>query len=243
MKLQAPELIDRLAAEYVLGSMRGAARRRFADHARRNPAIQTAISRWEAHLTPLASRVPAIDPPTRVWQRIEARLDARASKATPTSVGSQGFWSSLAFWRNWGLAATLACALLSLGIALRQPAAVDPMLTAVLAEDDQIARVLVAQPKSNMLNVKMVKPWKTMNGMALELWVIPKDGAPRSLGVIKDDGETAIVLVGLDGKLANGMMFAISKEPPGGSPTGAPTGQVMCKGAIARMPPKPNGQI
>jgi anti-sigma-K factor RskA len=90
-----------------------------------------------------------------------------------------------------------------------------------------------------MLMVKMVTPWKTMNGMALELWVVPKDGAPRSLGVINSTGETRLVLVGMDEKLSGGMVFALSKEPPGGSPTGQPTpGNVMCKGAIARMPVK-----
>ena len=108
----------------------------------------------------------------------------------------------------------------------------------MLAEDNNVARVFVEQQKSGLLMVKMVTPWKTMNGMALELWVVPKEGAPRSLGVINDTGETRLALVGMDEKLSGGLVFAISKEPPGGSPTGQPTGSVMCKGAIAHMPSK-----
>lgn len=112
------------------------------------------------------------------------------------------------------------------------------MLTAVLAEDNNVARVFIEQPKSGMLMVKMVTPWKTMAGVSLQLWVIPQNGAPRSLGLINETGETKLVLTGMDAKLADGLVFALSKEPPGGSPTGQPTGSVMCKGAIAHMPAK-----
>jgi len=110
---------------------------------------------------------------------------------------------------------------------------------AVLAEENNDARVYIEQPKSNVLMVKMVKPWKTNSGIAHELWVIPKDGAPRSLGVINSAVDTEIHLAGLDTKLVNGALMAVSLEPPGGSHTGSPTGRVVCKGSIAWMPPKP----
>ena len=70
------------------------------------------------------------------------------------------------------------------------------------------------------------------------LVMIPKDGAPRSLGVINDTTDTRISVAGLDARLANGALFAVSLEPLGGSPSGAPTGKVVCKGSIAWMPPK-----
>ena len=236
MRLAHPDLRNRLASEYVLGTMQGRARRRFQDYLKRDPDLRAEVARWEAHLTPLAARLPDIEPPARVWSRIEARL---AGSVEPSPVKTvSGFWASLGFWRTLGVGASGLAAVLLVAIVTLQSAEQEPMLTAVLAEDNNDARVYVEQPKSNVLLVKLVKPWKTNSGFAHELWVIPKNGAPRSLGVINDATDTKINLAGLDAKLANGALFAVSLEPPGGSPSGAPTGKVVCKGSIAWMPPK-----
>ncbi|MEP7155738.1 MAG: anti-sigma factor [Betaproteobacteria bacterium] len=238
MKLANPELRDRLASEYVLGTMRGAARRRFQEYLKRDEALRADVARWEAHLTPLAEQLPPVTPPSRVWSRIEAQLDrASGIKAAP----SAGFWSSLGFWRALGLGASGLAAVLLFAVLAPKPLSLDqePVLTAVLAEDNNDARLYVEQPKANLLTVKLVKPWKANSGFAHELWVIPKDGAPRSLGVINDTTDTKINVAGLDARLANGALFAVSLEPLGGSPSGAPTGKVVCKGSIAWMPLKP----
>lgn len=236
MKLSNPELRSRLASEYVLGTLRGGARRRFETYLQSDQALRTEVERWEAHLSPLAERLVAVTPHARVWTKIEARLAHLGEKVASGSKG--GLWMNLSFWRSLGLgASSLAVALVTAMLVLK-PVDQSPILTAVLAEDNNVARVFVEQQKSGLLTVKMVTPWKTMNGMALELWVVPKDGAPRSLGVINETGETRLVLVGMDEKLSGGLVFALSKEPPGGSPTGQPTGSVMCKGAIAHMPSK-----
>ena len=238
MKLGDPELRSRLASEYVLGTLKGAARRRFEDYLQRDAALRSEVANWETQLIPLAERLAPVTPHTRVWKKIEARIEG-STPGSPVGRKTNGLWESIAFWRTFSFGASGVAALLLTATLLSGPEEHSPMLTAVLAEDNNVARALVEQPKAGMLMVKMVKPWKTMNGMALELWVVPKDGAPRSLGVINDAGDTKLVLTGMDAKLAGGLVFALSKEPPGGSPTGQPTpGSVMCKGAIARMPPK-----
>ena len=237
MKLGNPELRSRIASEYVLGTMRGGARRRFESYLQRDAALRTEVERWEMHLTPLADRLAPVAPHTRVWTKIQARIDGLNSGASTVRKNS-GLWESLAFWRSLGLGASSLTAALLAAILVLKPVDQSPMLTAVLAEDNNVARVFIEQPKSGMLMVKMVTPWKTMTGVSLELWVVPKNGAPRSLGLINETGETKLVLTGLDAKLADGLVFALSKEPTGGSPTGQPTGSVMCKGAIAHMPAK-----
>jgi anti-sigma-K factor RskA len=228
MKLADSELKSRLAAEYVLGTLQGAARRRFRDYLDRDAALRAEVGAWEARLTPMSEQVAGVVPPDRVWRRIDARLNGEPAR---------GFVpAGLAFWRYLGLgASTLSAALLVLLVALP---AKEPVLTSVLAEDNHVARMVIAQPKSGVLKVSMVKPWKTMDGMALQLWVIAPDGKPRPIGMVNERGETQIVLVGRENMLADGMLFAISKEPPGGSPTGQPTGPILCKGVIARMPAK-----
>jgi anti-sigma-K factor RskA len=238
-----PELVSRLASEYVLGTLRGGARRRFAQMMQSDAALRHAVTAWEQHLTPLAEHIPAVNPPKRVWNNIESRISGGASaratqartEATPTTGG---FWSSLTFWRGLGFAATSLAAVLLAFILRTSPAAnTEPMMMAVL-EDKGEARMIVEQPKSGYLMVKMVKPWVGGEDKSMELWVIPKDGAPRSLGLVNDTGETKLAKPDMDIRLTDGTVFALSKEPKGGSPTGAPTGMVLCKGVIARMPAK-----
>ncbi len=257
MKLDHPELQSRLAAEYVLGTMHGGARRRFDEYLRHHRGLQAAVARWEAHLTPLAEQIAPINPPSRVWRRIEARINGKIpGNKSPLSTGNLGqngarspvlggLFQSLFFWRGLGMgASTLAMGLLvSIFVGNVMPTH-DPMMTAVL-EDQGVARMVVEQPKSGMLMVKMVKPWKTAPSNSLQLWVMPKDGPPRSIGIINQDGSTKINMQDLDGMLNDGLAFALSKEPMGGSPTGLPTGMILCKGVIAKMPPKqaPKQQI
>ena len=236
MKLGDPELRARLASEYVLGTMKGGARRRFAEYLKRDAALRAEVARWETHLMPLNERLQPVTPHARVWEKIAARIGGPKADI-PVEKKPVGLWESLAFWRNLGLGASGVAAALLTAMLVLKPIDHTPMLTAVLAEDNNVARVVIEQPKSGLLRVKMVTPWHTMNGMELELWVVPKEGAPRSLGVINDTGETRLSLAGMDEKLSGGLVFAISKEPPGGSPTGQPSpGSVLCKGAIARMP-------
>lgn len=239
-----PELVSRLASEYVLGTLRGGARRRFAQMMKSDATLRNAVASWEAHLTPLAERIEPIAPPKRVWNNIESRISssmpAKAVQArAPVAPTAGGFWSSLNFWRGLGFAGTSLAAVL-LAFTLRtNPAAIntEPMMMAVL-EDKGEARMIVEQPKSGYLMVKMIKPWVGGEDKSMELWVIPKDGAPRSLGLLNDTGDTKLAKPDMDIRLTDGTVFALSKEPRGGSPTGAPTGMVLCKGVIARMPAK-----
>ncbi len=246
MKLNNPELISRLASEYVLGTLRGGARRRFVQMMQHDAALREAVATWEAHLTPLAERLKPIAPPKRVWNNIESRINsgtpARATQprahVTAETPETGGFWSNLTFWRGLGLAGTsLAAVLLAFTLRTSPVANTEPMMLAVL-EDQGEARMIVEQPKSGYLMVKMVKPWVGGEDKSMELWVLPKDGAPRSLGLLNDIGDTKLAKPDMDIRLTDGTVFALSKEPRGGSPTGAPTGMVLCKGVIARMPAK-----
>jgi len=256
MKLVQPELQSRLCAEYVLGTMRGGARRRFEDYLRmpQHQSLRVHVANWEAHLTPLANHLPGVTPPERVWLRIQAAISGSTTPAlTGTSKhnalkmpANKGLWQSFAFWRSLGLGASglSAALLITLFASNAFRPAQEPMMMAVL-EDQGVARLVVEQPKSGLLMVKMVKPWMPSPGNSLQLWVIPAAGAPRSLGIVNGTGETKFATGDMDVKLADGLVIALSKEPVGGSPTGQPTGMILCKGAIAKMPPKqkPRPQI
>jgi anti-sigma-K factor RskA len=68
-----------------------------------------------------------------------------------------------------------------------------------------------------------------------ELWVIAGDGVPHSLGVLPAAGGSMAVNAANRARMAAGATLAISLEPIGGSPTGAPTGPVVAKGALSQV--------
>jgi anti-sigma-K factor RskA len=219
-----------LAAEYVLGTLRGRARQRFEELLRSDRALAEVVREWEAWLTPLAEGIQPVEPPERVWQAIQARIALRS--AAPESATS--FWSSLGFWRGLGTALAMALVALVVLFPRSQPGPDAPSMVAVLATPEQDPRMVVER-HAGLLKVRVVKPWKEMPGQDLELWAIPKDGKPRSLGVVRFDKDSEVRLANLDEKLAGSVAFAVSREPAGGSPSpDGPTGPVVCSGPIAR---------
>ena len=228
MRKLSRELAHALAAEYVLGTLRGRARRRFETIAREQPEVAAAVREWEASLTPLAESVPAIEPPQRVWKNVEERI-ATSAPASPS------FWSSLGFWRSFGLlTGGVASVLLAGFLYISSGPRGEPIFVAVLTAPDAAPRMVVSMHSPDLLRVRMVKPWSEARDKALELWVLPVDGAPRSLGVISNEpGDTLITILPTDPRVRGAHSLAISLEPRGGSPTKQPTGPVLAKGSIA----------
>ena len=218
----SPAAVQALAAQYVLGTLRGRARRRFEFLMRRDRAIAEEVARWEEALTPLAENVPPLEPPQRVWSQIEARLAPRAAPAARAG-----------FWRGFGLiAGGLASVLLAFFVWISSGPRGEPVFVAVLA--DTAPRMVVSMHQPDLLRVRVVKPWGGMENRSLELWVLPKEGAPRSLGLVTNAvGDTLIKITTADPRVQGANALAVSMEPPGGSPTGQPTGAVVASGMIA----------
>jgi anti-sigma-K factor RskA len=76
-------------------------------------------------------------------------------------------------------------------------------------------------------------------GKSYELWIVSdRLQRPRSLGVIgKGDFTARPVLSGYDAEIVNQAVYAVSVEPEGGSPTGAPTGPVVFSGKLIETVP------
>jgi anti-sigma-K factor RskA len=69
-------------------------------------------------------------------------------------------------------------------------------------------------------------------GKAYELWIIDaKLGAPRSLGVI-GEGRRAASLSAYDPAVVENATYAVTVEPPGGSPDGKPSGPPVFVGKL-----------
>ena len=228
MRRPTGELAHALAAEYVLGTLRGRARRRFEAMMAADPALAQTVRGWEAWITPMGEAAPGIEPPARVWRAIEARV-APAQRAKPS------IWSSVGFWRSWSLlTGGLAAVLLSFFVYLSTGPRGEPVFVAVLTSATSQPMGVVSMHSPNLLRVRVVKNWPSMQGKSLELWVMPDQGAPRSLGLVRNEpGDTLITILPTDPRVRGAKALAISAEPPGGSPTREPTGPMLCSGMIA----------
>ncbi len=237
MNLSRPdrqERLDRLAAQYALGTLPRRPRARLERAAREDPRVAAALRAWEDRLASLAVAVPRVTPPPRVWTRIVGRLGLEngARGAAPHVA----WWNGLAFWRT--LAAAGFAAALALGIALYSQAPVpEPPIVAVLAgQDGKPAMIASARRDDRYLLMKAVGGAPVEPGKALELWTLPQGQPPRSLGVIPPGEVVRIPLTAPSAAaLANIPALAVSLEPAGGSPTGLPTGPVLYSGKIERM--------
>lgn len=88
---QRPDLIDRLAAEYALGTLRGRARQRLHALADSNDAIHQAIQSWQRRLDAMSELGRAVEPPGSVWLAIESRLGlASAGRDAADAAGAAG---------------------------------------------------------------------------------------------------------------------------------------------------------
>lgn len=240
MDYSRPQLAERLAAEYVLGTLHGPARRRFETLLPAHPTLRQAKLDWERRLLQLDAAQPPVTPSPAVWDGIERRLfpDAAAARGT-VNQATQGlvrWWQKLVLWQGATALATVAA--MSLGLLLSQPSPVQPPIVVVMAAQADAAtpgvqpvgfvasvggdgRSLVLKPLNEGQQVALNK--------ALELWAVPAQGAPRSLGLVSAQGATTVMRAQL---LKETAAFAVSVEPPGGSPTGAPTGPIISVGKL-----------
>jgi anti-sigma-K factor RskA len=235
MDYSRPELTDRLAAEYVLGTLRGPARRRFEALLPAHPALREAVSAWRQRLEPLSASVAAVTPPDAVWTRIEARLfpdTAPVASKAPAS-GALPWLQRLAFWRGLtGLATAAVLALVVVGSQAPPPQA---PIVVVLAANPEAAQAMNASFVASLSadgRALVLRPLNDLSltpGRALELWAVPAAGAPRSLGLVNASGATTLLRSQL---LRDTAAFAVSIEPAGGSTTGAPTGPIVSVGKL-----------
>ena len=118
-----PPLRDALAAEYVLGTLAGGARRRFDAWLKQDPALRITVNEWETRLTPMAADIEAVQPPERVWERVSKAI---APKPASTKASGASLWDNLAFWRGFGLTAATGFAALMVFVGVRPPEIVMP---------------------------------------------------------------------------------------------------------------------
>ncbi len=228
MRLQSPAIRDALSAEYVLGTLRGQARVRFERYLSEDDQLIEQVNLWEGLLEGFSSRVRPVTAPPSVWRQIEHRLGFTSSRfkaAVPVApVPGLRWWRG--GWLGFGIVAMLA-----LAVMFRPDGIVDGFNPDIqIALQNKQARTvwkIRADTQSDTLVVSAVRPIRLPEGRSLELWLLPKSGGPPiSLGLMPTRMDNKYVATA-KAALAEAAAFAVSLEPHGGSPTGAPTGPVL----------------
>ncbi|MDX1405366.1 MAG: anti-sigma factor [Woeseiaceae bacterium] len=216
--------IDSLAAEYVLGTLQGAARRRFDRLMAERADARFAVWRWERELNGLASALRPRAPRGRVWQNISRRIEA--SKPLRPSI--------LERWRGWWLAVPAAAVAALLAIAILPTTAIER--AAIFADQDATAIWVVSADLDNgLLRTEVINAPESSPENSFELWILRDNNLPPlSLGLLPlAPGQVESRLSAeLLAALAGASRLAISLEPAGGSPTGLPTGPVLYQATL-----------
>ncbi len=253
-----PELLDRLAASYALGSLRAGARRRFETLAREHATVRTAALMWQTRIAGLNELQAQQTPDPAVWTRIDNLVRAeqqqqawqknRAAADTSPQVDDTParWWASLGWWRGATVAGACATVLAvvtgwnlheqrSREVAQLQAqlrAVPQEAYVAVLQDDKSTASMLVTfDPRNNRLTLQRVGNYQEAADRSLQLWALPREGKPRSLGVL--DRDKLLKLAAGEADVRDVPTLAISLEPKGGVPgEGGPTGPVLFSGTL-----------
>jgi anti-sigma-K factor RskA len=219
MRYDDARLLDALAREYVLGTLHGRARERFARVLAASLTARRAVLAWESSLQPLALAVPGVAPPAHVWPRVAAAVGAPRERST----FGVGLWQALA--------ASLAVVAVTFGWLFFSGGVADRFGDYVAFVGDQGAPIwlLEVYERERELSVVTINERPEPAGNSYELWMLPGGGAPPvSLGLIPGVGNAVLPLSAAQlGVLSQTMTLAVSLEPAGGSPTGLPTGPVI----------------
>ena len=248
-----PDLLDRLAAAYAIGTLRGGARRRFETLARERAPVRAAALVWQSRVASMTELEPAVTPSPVVWTRIHNLIEAEreqaamaAARAEPAPPPPTGWWRSLALWRGAagaGALATVLAVVTTVGLRDRMGAQIDELqaklsaqpqieYVAVLNDEQASASMLVTfDPKNRKLTLQRVGGYQEAADKSLQLWALPPGSKPRSLGVLSQ--EKLLQLAAGEGDVREVPALAVSLEPKGGVPSETgPTGPVLFKGAL-----------
>jgi len=226
---------DLLAAELAMGLLDAAERREAEALALSDAEFRSAVARWSGRLAPMLDEAAPAAPPERLWSRIEARIAPPASNVVQLR-------RKVTLWRAWSAAATAIAAGLALILVTRPAppptvAGPQPALVAMMQAEGSPARLVATyDPSSRRLIVQAAAGMAPAPGHAHELWLIPASGGkPHPMGIVSATAPNRMdVPMPMARDVAEGATFAISVEPPSGSPTGVPTGPVIAAGKLTR---------
>ena len=230
------EELENAAAEYVLGTLPADERTRFVAEMQRDPRLRSTVAQLQARLSPLDDLAPPQATRPEVWREIERLTSGgAASTGEAASANVVALKRRVSLWRGatfvaGALAAGLAAIVVIDRLSVPPVPAGGRYVAVVDSDGHEPALIAEVDTASGLIRVRSVLA-ETPPGKSLELWHVPEGQQPRSLGVLKA-GLDAQTLKDAAAAGPLGGILAVSVEPEGGSPSGAPTGPVVYTGKL-----------
>jgi len=228
-----------MAAEYVLGTLDMNERAQAEALLVSDREFAARVRYWENYLGALMASVEPVEPRRDLFPLIKARI------ANGGAGGAEliDLTKRLNRWRGATFVASALAASLLLFVSIKEfapdylPAALRPdgarYVAVIQQSKDAPAFLLTVDTRSRSFTVRKVGA-EAPAGRSYELWLVhDKFPAPRSLGVISEHEFTKpAAFAEYDPKIINEATYAVSIEPPGGSPTGQATGPIVFTGKL-----------
>jgi anti-sigma-K factor RskA len=228
-----PEDLDDLAGEYVLGTLAADERRAAEARLAADPAFRGAVAAWEARLQPFADAVGELPVPAAVRARVLAAAEEGAPATEPGGEAAGNVVALRRSVRRWRIMTGLvgaAAAVLAVVVAVDRlrPVPQTEFVAVLTAGGDAPAFVATVDTAAGTISVRRVADAAPAD-RSYELWSIAPNEAPRSLGLVEQASFSQPLPVSPAG---DGVTLAITLEPKGGSPTGAPTSAPIFSGTL-----------
>jgi anti-sigma-K factor RskA len=227
-----PQLVDLLAAEYALGTLRGGARRRLQQYAEHDVVIRKSLEEWQQRLAPLAELVPPRMPSATVWEAIEQQLGIvtdrggaptrpptqadRPARPTRPARPARNWLDNLAFWRGWAIGATAIAAIAAVvavrSLLLIEAPTTGPSQTVAQRAEAEVSHVAVLNDKNAqpIMLVTWDEAHSTMTLHRLGDVQLPPDRAMQLWGIPASGHPVSLGVLPNSG---NGQVSAAQQRP------------------------------
>lgn len=217
-RYQKPELYERLAMEYSLGTLKGQARSRFEKLMVIHPFIRVAVDEFDAKFAVLAEQVPEVTPPESVWKNIEASIH---TKQESEATLEKSRFSLLGFFSRKGYALAGIMILVSAFFIFGNPEFSSTntpiMFTATLVSSQNEPMAEVVAMKSDMkMRIQLKEEVIVPEGKKLTFWCMPKDPSKpaMNMGTLASTGSNEMEMTKQTWLgLIDASEFVISFEP------------------------------
>lgn len=235
---EEPENTDRsrdeiISGEYVLGVLSAEDRRKVEARIAVDRRFARQVARWQANLSRFNDDYEDSIPMPGLYAGIERRLFLGHEVAQPGLW--ERLWGSVAVWRGLTIASVCIAAgfmlFSSLSDLVGGPGS-GRLVAELSGQDNGVNLVATYDIASGRLDIIPAALGQDQP-KSLEVWLIGKDSAPESIGILPANGNGTIEIPPeMRFRFAENKTIAITVEAFGGSPDGKPHGPIISQGAI-----------
>jgi anti-sigma-K factor RskA len=235
LRYQDPKLQDLLAANYVIGTLRGQARKRFEKLMQQDSNIAQRVRQWESKLQTVHAVTPSVAPQRNTWQKITQAINNTSNQMMETLLSKLRFYK---FVSAFAVTFALVLSVYSYTtISNVDPDAKINYVAVMQNEAGQPTMVATLKQTGRLLALDLLQNPKIEPDKDIQLWTISKeDGSFKSLGLINIDKRVEIALTKPEwGLIKDAEFLVVSIESKGGSTTGLPSDKIITKGLCVKV--------